>query len=52
MSEPLNTYSVKVQYWTDHRYPQWITAPTEEEAIKLWVEQYLFVKKVRTEDGR
>lgn len=52
MSEPLNTYSVRVKFWSDHRYPQQITAPTEEEALKLWIEEYLDVRKVRTEDGR
>ena len=51
MTEPLNTYSVRVKFWSDHRYPQQITAPTEEEALKLWIEEYLDVRTVRIENG-
>lgn len=49
MSTPLNTYQIRVKFWDDHRYPQQITAPTEEEALKLWVEEYLHVRHLREE---
>jgi len=46
MSEPLKTYSLRVKFWSDHRYPEVITAPTEEEAIRLWLDENLEVKDV------
>jgi len=49
MSDPLNTYQIRVKFWSDHRYPQQITAPTEEEALKLWIEEYLHVRHLREE---
>ena len=49
MTDPLNTYSIRVKFLTDHRYPMQITAPTEEEALKLWIEEFLHVKHVREE---
>ena len=47
MTEPLKTYQVKVKYLRDLMYGQFITAPSEEEAIKLFVEEYLYVATVR-----
>lgn len=46
MADQLKTYSLRLKFWSDHRYPQQITAPTEEEAIKLWLEEYLDVRDV------
>lgn len=46
MSDQLKTFSLRLKFWSDHRYPQTITAPTEEEAIKLWLEEYLDVRDV------
>ena len=47
MTEPLTTYSFRLKFYSDHRYPQTITAPTEEEALKLWIEEYLDVREVK-----
>jgi len=46
MTEPLKTYSIRVKFWSDHRYPESITAPSKEEAIKLWLEENLDVRDV------
>lgn len=46
MSDPLKTFSLRLKFWSDHRYPQTITAPTKEEAIRLWLEEYLDVRDV------
>ena len=46
MSEPLKTYSLRVKFWSDHRYPEVITAPTKEEAIRLWLDENLEIKDV------
>ena len=43
MTEPLKTYHVKVKYLDDLKYGEFITAPSEEEAINLFVEEYLYV---------
>lgn len=45
MTEPLKTYNMRLKFWSDHKYPQQITAPTEEEAIKLWIEEYLDIRE-------
>ena len=49
MSKPLNTYSIRVKFQDELRYGQWITAPTEEEATNLFIENYLDVRFVREE---
>ena len=33
MTEPLKTYSVRVKFWSDHRYPASITAPTKKKPL-------------------
>ena len=47
MTEPLKTYHVKVKFLDDLRYGEFITAPSEEEALKLFVEEYLYVSSGR-----
>lgn len=49
MTEPLKTYNMRLKFWGDHRYPQQITAPTEEEAIRLWVEEYLDIRTTKVQ---
>ena len=43
MTEPLKTYHLKVKFLDDLRYGEFITAPTEEEAIKLFIEEYIYI---------
>lgn len=52
MSKPLNTYSIRVKFQDELRYGQWITAPTEEEATNLFIENYLDVRFVREESTK
>ena len=47
MTEPLKTYQVKVKFLQDLLYGQFITAPSREEAIKLFVEEYLYIASER-----
>lgn len=49
-TEPLKTYSVKVRRKDELQYGQWITAPTKEDAINLFVAEYLDVRFVRVEE--
>ena len=49
-TEPLKTYSVKVRKKDELQYGQWITAPTKEDAINLFVAEYLDVRFVRVEE--
>lgn len=49
MNEPLKTFSVQVRRKDELQYGQWITAPTKEDAINLFVAEYLDVRFVRTE---
>ena len=49
MTEPLKTYHVKVKHLDDLKYGEFITAPTEEEALRLFVEEYLYVASEREE---
>ena len=49
MSEKLKTYHVKVKFLNELRYGQFITAPTEEEAMKLFIEEYIYIKSEREE---
>lgn len=48
-TEPLKTYSVQVRRKDELQYGQWITAPTKEDAINLFVAEYLDVRFVRVE---
>ena len=49
MSDYLKTYSVRVKFLEEMRYGQHITAPDEETALKLFIEEYLDVRFVREE---
>lgn len=49
-TEPLKTYSVQVRRKDELQYGQWITAPTKEDAINLFVAEYLDVRFVRVEE--
>ena len=49
MTEELKTYHIRVKYLADLRYGEFITAPTEEEAIRLFVEEYVYVSSERGE---
>ena len=49
MSEKLKTYNVVVKFLDDLKYGQFITAPSEEEAIKLFVEEYIYIRSEREE---
>ncbi len=49
MSDKLKTYHLKVKFMDELRYGQFITAPTEEEAIKLFIEEYVYIKSEREE---
>ena len=47
MTEPLKTYQVKVKFLKELMYGQFITAPSREEAIELFVEEYLYIASER-----
>lgn len=49
-TEPLKTYRVQVRKKDELQYGQWITAPTKEDAINLFVAEYLDVRFVRVEE--
>lgn len=49
MTEPLNTYSVRILDYDTLRYGQHITAPDQETALKLFVEEFISVKHVQEE---
>jgi len=49
MTDRLKTYQLKVKYLDSLKYGKFITAPSEEEAIKLFVEEYLYVASEREE---
>ena len=49
MTEPLKTYHIKVKFLSELRYGEFITAPTEEEAIKLFLEEYVYISSVKEE---
>jgi len=39
----LKTFNIKVKFLDDLKYGQFITAPSEEEAIQLFVDEYLYI---------
>jgi len=41
----LKTYNIRVKFLDDLKYGEFITAPSEEEAIQLFVEEYLYIYK-------
>ena len=49
MSDYLKTYSIRVKFIDEMRYGQQITAPDEETALKLFIEEYLNVNFVQEE---
>lgn len=44
MTERLKTFRLNVRRKEELQYGQWITAPTKEDAINLFVAEYLDVK--------
>lgn len=49
MTEKLSTYHLKVKFMDELRYGQFITAPTKEDAIKLFLEEYVYIASEREE---
>ena len=49
MSEYLKTYNIRIKFHQELKYGQSITAPDEETALKLFIEEYLDVRFVREE---
>ena len=49
MTELLKTYHVRVRYLDDLRHGQFITAPTEEEAIQLFLDEYVYISSEKEE---
>ncbi len=43
MTERLKTYHLKVKYMDELTYGQFITAPSKEEAIQLFLDEYIYV---------
>lgn len=43
MTERLTTYQVKVKFMEQLKYGSFITAPNEEEALKLFIEEFVYV---------
>jgi hypothetical protein len=50
MTDRLTTYQIKVKFMDSLKYGQFVTAPSEEEAIKLFVEEYLYIASKRCDD--
>lgn len=49
MTDRLKTYHLKVKFMDNLKYGQFITAPSEEEAIKLFIEEYIYISSEREE---
>jgi len=47
MTELLKTYQIKVKCMDDLKYGEFITAPSKEEAIELFVEEYIHIVSER-----
>lgn len=47
--QKLSTYHLKVKFMDDLKYGQFITAPTREEAIKLFLDEYVYIASEREE---
>lgn len=47
MTEQLKTYNIKVKFLDELRHGEFITAPSKEEAIKLFVEEYIYIASER-----
>jgi len=50
MTDRLTTYQIKVKFMENLKYGQFVTAPSEEEAIRLFVEEYLYIASERRND--
>jgi len=47
MEERLKTYHLRVKFLDDLRHGQFITATSEEEAIQLFLEEYVYISSER-----
>ncbi len=47
MTEKLKTYHLKVKFMDELTYGQFITAPTKEEAIQLFLDEYVYIASER-----
>ena len=47
MTEKLKTFHLKVKFMDELTYGQFITAPNQEEAIKLFIEEYIYIASER-----
>ena len=47
MTEKLKTYHLKVKFMDELQYGQFITAPTKEEAIQLFLDEYVYIASER-----
>ncbi len=48
-NEKLKTYHLKVKFMDELTYGQFITAPSEEEAMRLFIEEYIYIASEREE---
>ena len=49
MTEKLKTFHLRVRYLDTLRHGQFITAPTKEDAIKLFLEEYVYISSEKEE---
>ena len=49
MSEKLKTYNIVVKFMDELKHGQFVTAPSEEEALKLFIDEYIYIKSERGE---
>ncbi len=43
MTDRLKTYQLKVKFLDNLKYGKFITAPSEEEAIALFIEEFIYI---------
>ena len=43
MTDRLKTYQLKVKFLDNLKYGKFITAPSEEEAISLFIEEFIYI---------
>jgi hypothetical protein len=46
-NDKLKTYHLKVKFMDELTYGQFITAPSEEEAMRLFIEEYIYIASER-----
>jgi len=46
-NDKLKTYHLKVKFMDELFYGQFITAPSEEEAMRLFIEEYIYIASER-----